>query len=215
MAAKIKDELGFEKQSAEVRFLGVWDTVPGSSLKGCGVCKEEKGFIKKSFYWLVPGIDKGERYKTNSYPAIRQIAHAVSLDENRSKFAPLLICDAMNSKYTEISELWFPGAHSDVGGGYEDSNSLPSISLGWMIRLLDKSYKVDSLPQENGDPGGLGHWPMGDRFGNVGSECVDRQLPEDALLHASVHQRRTLSPVPIRWEGTVRHLSYPIGCKAM
>ena len=44
--------------------------------------------MKMNFYWL-PGISKGERYKSDSYPPIHQIAHAVSLNEKRSKFAPL------------------------------------------------------------------------------------------------------------------------------
>ena len=85
--------------------------------------------MKKDLSQFFPGIDKGERYKTDSYPPIRHMAHAVSLDEKRSKFTPLLLCQAINPTYTEINEVWFPGAHSDVGGGYQDSLELSNISL--------------------------------------------------------------------------------------
>lgn len=92
MTSEIKEKLEIEMQIAEVEFLGVWDTVPGSSLKRYKICKEHKGFIKKYLYLFIPGVDSGERYKSDSYPPIRRIAHAVSLDEKRSKFSPLLIC---------------------------------------------------------------------------------------------------------------------------
>lgn len=34
-----------------------------------------------------------------------------------------------------IQEVWFSGAHSDVGGGYPDTD-LPGVSLNWMIEML-------------------------------------------------------------------------------
>jgi hypothetical protein len=212
LSIEIKSKLNLEMQPAEVTFLGVWDTVPGSSLKDYGICKEEKGFVKKYFYWLIPGIDKGERYKTDSYPPIHRIAHAVSLDEKRSKFSPLLLCHEINSQYTKISEVWFPGAHADVGGGYEDSKELPSISLEWMIELLSETYKLNAVPHLNVNANGLAHWSIGDRPANIGSKCVDRHPPENARIHPSVEERKRASPVPIRWKETRKQLDYPISC---
>ena len=215
LAAEIKDKIDLEMQSANVTFLGVWDTVPGSSLKDYGVCKEKKGFVKKYLYWLIPGIDKGERYKTDSYPPILRIAHAVSLDEKRSKFAPLLLCQEFNSARPKISEVWFPGAHADVGGGYEDSTELPSISLEWMIGLLAETYKFNAVPHTKGNAKGLAHWSIGDRPANTGSKCVDRHPPEGAEIHASVDERKRASPVPLRWEGTRKLLNYRISCSTL
>lgn len=212
LSTEIENQLDLDMQPATVKFLGVWDTVPGSSLKDYGVCREEKGFVKNYLYWLIPGIDKGERYKTDSYPPISRIAHAVSLDEKRSKFAPLLICQELSSKHTKISEVWFPGAHADVGGGYEDSTELPSISLKWMIGLLSEAYELTTVPQEEGNAMGLAHWSIGDRPANLGSKCIDRHPPAGAKLHASVEKRKKASPVPIRWEGKRKLLNYPISC---
>ena len=218
LTSELKDKLKLEMQPAEVTFLGVWDTVPGSSLKNYGYCKEEKGFVKTYLYWLIPGIDKGERYKTDSYPPIRQIAHAVSIDEKRSKFAPLLVCQEINSKYTKLSEVWFPGAHADVGGGYQDSegypsDELPSISLRWMLGLLEESYEFNNYrPQVKGNAKGLAHWSIGDSPANIGSDCIDRHIPTSAEIHESFNERKKSSPVPIRLDGTVVFLKYPIEC---
>ncbi|MEI7996692.1 MAG: DUF2235 domain-containing protein, partial [Methylococcaceae bacterium] len=99
LANEIKKDINVEMQAAEIKFLGVWDTVPGSAFKDYEnkdnpkqhPCKENIGCLKKYFHWI-PGIIKGERYKSGSYPPIRHIAHAVASDEKRSKFAPLLLC---------------------------------------------------------------------------------------------------------------------------
>lgn len=195
--------------------------MPGSSLKDYGYCKEEKGFVKKYLYWLIPGIDKGERYKSDSYPAIRHIAHAVSIDEKRSKFAPLLVCPAINSKYTKLSEVWFPGAHADVGGGYQTSDGhpsdeLPSISLSWMLGLLEETYEFNNYrPQVKGSAEGLAHWSIGDSPANIGSDCIDRDRPTSAEIHESFNERMTFSPVPIRLDGTVVSREYPIECSTL
>ena len=137
---KINGKKGRETQPAEVKFLGVWDTVPGSKALMNEYfgntdlsCKEKIDWNKK----IGLSIAKGERYKIDSYPAIRYIAHAVSSDEKRSMFRPLFLCSksinpdsVINPTYTTLNEVLFPGAHADVGGGYEDENNqLPAISL--------------------------------------------------------------------------------------
>lgn len=216
LAAEIRNKYEQEMQSVEVKFMGVWDTVPGSSFKEYGECKENIGFIKKWFYWL-PVISKGDRYKVDSYPAIRTIAHAVSIDEKRSKFRPILLCPVINPTYTEFNEMWFPGAHSDVGGGYEDSiegdstKGLSSISLNWMLDILSRSYSFNTVtPTVQGNANGLAHWSYGDSPGNKGSKCEDRQLPEDvSRIHVSYYEREQSSPTPIRVENEVLNLKYP------
>ena len=212
LASDIHDQLNLEMLTTEIKFLGVWDTVPGSVLKNYGYCKEEKGFVKKNLFWLIPGVDKGERYKSDSYPPIRKIAHAVSLDEKRSMFTPILLCPPINLDYTNINEEWFPGAHADVGGGYDDSNELPTLSLAWMISLLKGEYTFNTPPQFQGNAIGLAHWSIGDSPANTGSECVDRHPSDSAKVNPSFDERRKSSPVPIIWKGTKELKNYPIDC---
>ena len=60
--------------------------------------------------------------------------HALSIDEPRKPFSPTFW-----TKRTEealppgqiIEQVWFPGCHANVGGGYKDSG-LSDISLLWM-----------------------------------------------------------------------------------
>jgi len=212
IAAEINNKLKLDMKPVEVKFLGVWDTVPGSSFKKYNDCREKIGFWKKYFYWL-PMISKGNRYKTDSYPPIRQIVHAVSLDEKRSKFEPLLLCPP-STEYTRIAETWFPGAHADVGGGYDDSNELPNISLNWILGILAENYKFKNLPPTIKEyPKGLAHWSMGDSPANLGSECKDRQPYPKAQIHPSVIIRQQSSPVPVCIYGKVSPKTYPIKCE--
>lgn len=210
LASEIKEKLNVEMQAAEIAFLGIWDIVPGSSLKDYGYCKEKIGCVKKYFFWL-PGIDRGERYKSDSYPAIRQIAHAVSIDEKRSKFKPLLLCNPINPEYTKIAEVWFPGAHADVGGGYEDSDGgLSGISLNWIIDLLSESYKFKKIPKVEENAGGLAHHSIDLVPFDELWKCEDRILPSDAIIHQSFEERKKLSPVPIITNEGRQELNYPM-----
>lgn len=60
-------------------------------------------------------------------PIIRNAYHLVSVDENRLAFRPTLI-----NTQAEVTEVWFPGVHSDVGGGYRKDN-LSDMTLKFMI----------------------------------------------------------------------------------
>ena len=213
LANDIKNDMNLAMHPAEIKFVGVWDAVPGSSFKNYvqNPCKEDIGIVKTYLHWI-PGISKGERYKSDSYPPIRHIAHAVSLDEKRSKFAPLYLCGAIPSNHpTNIKETWFPGAHADVGGGYGD-HALPNISLNWMIHLLGEHYqfssKIEEIVKENTeDSKGLAHWSYGDSRANTGSDCEDRrdhnnrQPPIEYNPHPSIDERTQAGVVPIMIKG--------------
>ncbi|MGN6134342.1 MAG: DUF2235 domain-containing protein [Aureliella sp.] len=100
------------KQSVRIHFVGVWDTV-------------------SSFGWVwqlrtVP-------YTANN-PSIDHVRHAVAIDEHRAAFQPNLFRPGDASQHRSFQQLWFAGAHGDVGGGYPDKeNGLAKVSLEWMI----------------------------------------------------------------------------------
>ncbi|WP_269931996.1 DUF2235 domain-containing protein [Aminobacter sp. HY435] len=72
--------------------------------------------------------------------------HALSVDENRKAFALVPWeepdADARVSGQV-IEQCWFPGVHSDVGGGYADDDNLAKLSLGWMIERLRSLSGLD------------------------------------------------------------------------
>ena len=60
--------------------------------------------------------------------------HAVAIDEKRTAFQPNLFRAAKAEQHLSFQELWFPGSHGDVGGGYPEAvGGLAKITLQWMF----------------------------------------------------------------------------------
>ena len=71
--------------------------------------------------------------------------HALSIDENRDAFSPVLWDDVDaegRAAGQVIEQVWFPGAHSDIGGGYDDDWRLADLSLDWMLSRLRDVAKL-------------------------------------------------------------------------
>lgn len=62
---------------------------------------------------------------------IRRAVHIVALDEDRTLFAPTLI-NRDDGELNRITEVWFPGVHGDIGGGYWH-DGLSDVALRYMI----------------------------------------------------------------------------------
>ena len=107
LAHEFRDTLGIEP--AAIHFLGVWDTV-------------------SSVGWI--GSPVSLPY-TRRNPSIAIARHAVAMDERRAFFRTNLLEPAPGQ---DVSQVWFPGVHCDVGGGYDLAESdLSNITLRWMI----------------------------------------------------------------------------------
>lgn len=100
-----------------VQMIGVWDTVGalGIPLRGF------RAVNKKEFQFL----------DTDLNPAVKYAFHALAIDEHRSPFEPTL-WNATPGANQVVQQVWFPGVHSDIGGGYKESD-LSDGSLQWMI----------------------------------------------------------------------------------
>lgn len=78
------------------------------------------------------------------------IRHAVSINERRIKFKPALFDQAQYHSPDHVTEMWFAGAHGDVGGGWprtdKQNQTLSTLSLKWMINeILDLPDNTDKL----------------------------------------------------------------------
>lgn len=60
---------------------------------------------------------------------VKRAFHAMAIDEHRGLFD---VTHFRNSP--QAVEVWFPGCHSDVGGGYKEAD-LSYAPLNWMVRL--------------------------------------------------------------------------------
>lgn len=145
----------------DVLLLGIWDTVPGLPLDHI---VDDSTIINR----------KKQPFKISPYPNIKHVVHALALDEKRSQFHPLRIGSPI-SKKTKVYEVWFPGVHSDIGGGYE-SNDMAGISLAWMQKIMEKEKLIGFPHTFYSDSHGILHHPENIFFNSIGSKKVSRQL---------------------------------------
>jgi len=77
----------------------------------------------------VPGPEAQQFYEQPELSSIVTIArHALAIDESRPPYAPQ-IWVAPN---TNSQQLWYPGSHEDVGGGYAD-HGLANGAFQWLV----------------------------------------------------------------------------------
>ncbi|MEO5328553.1 MAG: DUF2235 domain-containing protein [Magnetococcus sp. THC-1_WYH] len=105
----------FELQGEDkVRFLGVFDTVASIGFPHVLIHSQPKQDVV---------FEDGDGVS----PIVKEALHLLSLDEKRTAFLPTLM-----QKDERVTEIWFPGAHSDIGGGYY-WDGLSDIALQFMI----------------------------------------------------------------------------------
>ncbi|MBN3763864.1 DUF2235 domain-containing protein [Burkholderia sp. Ac-20365] len=127
--------------------------------------------------------------------------HAISLDEQRGDFVPTLWTPRDN-----VRQVVFPGAHSDVGGGYEASG-LSNGALRWMVSSLSKIGVLfdDSQALAADNPADVGHRPWAKgvfEFRPRGPRTIleDPAYAGKLLFHSSVKSR--LAARPSTWDPT-------------
>ncbi|WP_448628538.1 DUF2235 domain-containing protein [Geodermatophilus sp. URMC 64] len=103
-----------------VDLVGVWDTVGALGIPAY-VGIPDIGGSRERYQFLDVVLD----------PHIAHGRHAVSLDEMRGPFRPTLWRDIPPDQ--DVRQVWFPGDHSDVGGGHADTG-LSDGALDWMMR---------------------------------------------------------------------------------
>jgi len=85
--------------------------------------------------------------------------HAVSIDERRAFFRTNLWTEPVelvNGGPKDIKQVWFPGVHCDVGGGYAESESgLSKHALDWMLQEA-KAAKLGVLEGKEKEILGVG-----------------------------------------------------------
>ncbi len=66
-------------------------------------------------------------------PNIKKALHLVAIDESREPFLPTL-----TNYNAQAEEVWMPGVHADIGGGYSNC-LLGNIALDYMINSLQEA----------------------------------------------------------------------------
>jgi uncharacterized protein (DUF2235 family) len=113
-----------EKHKVNIHFIGVWDTVDAY-----GLPVEELTIAVDKLVWPMRFTD------TRLLREVHHARHALSLDDERRTFFPVLwdeLAEGTQIDRDRLQQVWFPGAHADVGGGYAD-DGLSFVPLCWMI----------------------------------------------------------------------------------
>ena len=124
------DELvrgGFTRVNVPIRAVGVWDTVGSLGIPRIPIL-EALGLQSKQ-------MRDYSFYDTRLNPRIENAFQALALDEHRSPFSPAL-WELRDNDVTNLKQVWFPGVHSNCGGGYDDAD-LANITLSWMMGRLE------------------------------------------------------------------------------
>jgi len=123
--ATIRDELAHPDTS--ICCIGVWDTV------------DAVGVPQDSLRWVIDKIFCIGFHEHDLSQVVRRGFHALAIDDERSTFHPVMWDEKLtrdrasdSGEKQEIEQVWFPGVHSNVGGGYP-RQGMAFVSLDWMM----------------------------------------------------------------------------------
>lgn len=159
-----------------IELLGLWDTV--SSVR---------------YLWRNLAFQH-----TRDNPSVAHVRHAVALDERRAYFRQNLWSPTARGQ--DLVEVWFPGVHCDVGGGYLTREcGLSNLALRWMLdeamslanpvhfdEQAVKRYlpaQAGGVEESGGDGESGGHEPGGGEPGG-GEDDSDRIVCADPYARA-------------------------------
>lgn len=115
----------------KIRFIGVYDTVGalGVPLAGANVNDPIVGF-----------------HDTTLGDTVENAVQALAVDETRGPYVPTLWTQPANAAALagqSVLQVWFPGVHSDIGGGYCDKG-IGNITWDFMTRqAADRGLVID------------------------------------------------------------------------
>ena len=103
-------------EKPRIRFLGVWDIVGSFGLS----FDTFVNFQEINLGWNIDTV----------HQCVDHCFHAMALDERRETFDVTRLDP--DKRYEKISEVWFRGVHSDIGGGNKNV-ARSNIALQWML----------------------------------------------------------------------------------
>ncbi|CZR54485.1 related to protein involved in cell growth [Phialocephala subalpina] len=111
-----------------IQSVAVWDTVGSLGIPQIAILAK---------LGLPHSTKEYKFYDTNLTDNILHAFQALALDEHRAPFNAAVWerKDHKDLVTTDLRQCWFPGAHSNVGGGYDDQE-IANISLAWMMDQL-------------------------------------------------------------------------------
>jgi uncharacterized protein (DUF2235 family) len=165
---------------APIRAVAVWDTVGALGIPAFAAQQKR--------------LDLFRFVDTALHPKVACGLHAVAVDEARADFTPTF-WDAD----PRVTQVLFPGAHADVGGGYATANHESGLSDGalvWMTgKLAPLGLRFAPAAAPAPDPLAPAHQPWA-HFPWTALPAASRTFPQGLALHRSVLARLGKAVVP-------------------
>jgi uncharacterized protein (DUF2235 family) len=176
-------------KGVKVRCVGVWDTV---------------GALGLPMDWMRNLLDRIVRisfHSTGLHEKVENAYHALAIDDERHTFHPTLWNEfESDPEKTRIQQVWFAGAHSNVGGGYP-KQGMAHVTLYWMMRHardaglhlyaedIARTQRAANVNDKLYDPrSGLGAYYRY-RPRNIAALAQANCRAKTARIHASVFER--------------------------
>jgi hypothetical protein len=108
-----------------IRLLGVWDTVDAVGLP-----------FRLADFWN--SVIWQFKFRTSALsPIVARGCHALAMDDERGAFTPVLWDETSPEVSARVEQVWFAGAHSNVGGGYPQQG-MSLVTLDWMMAKAEE-----------------------------------------------------------------------------
>ncbi len=134
---KPKNQLRWAEKAPEITAIGVWDTVDAY-----GMPVDELTLAWDYFIHTLRFAD------LNLPPNVKNAYHALAIDDERQTFHPTL-WNEQHEPPGKIEQVWFTGAHSNVGGGYP-KDELALVALDWMMSRVEQPQKGNQSDSHKG-----------------------------------------------------------------
>jgi hypothetical protein len=174
-------------RTTPIHFIGVWDTVGSLGIPDDFALLDKFDSIKRHGF-----------HDTEISDIVRHARHAVAIDEKRQNFVPTLW--KPNPK-VDMQQVWFPGVHADVGGGYGRCG-LSNGALLWMIKEAAKVgliFEQEAVKQIEPDERDVLHDSVQGVFKKLktrprGIPLLDHSAPSPEI-HISAYERQKVAPL--------------------
>ena len=142
------ESLKREKGRFPIRFVGMWDTVDALGLPFDNTTQwlANKGMRGFRLNLKRPDAAKWWDWEDDLHEDVQNAFHAMAVDDERQTFHPVLWLEHdpktrepknssgfVHGGTRKVEQVWFAGAHANVGGGYP-KDQLAHVSLCWMMR---------------------------------------------------------------------------------
>jgi uncharacterized protein (DUF2235 family) len=114
------------REDVTIRCIGVFDTVGSLGVPHSGFCRSQY-----QFHDVILG------------PGVEYAFQALAIDEQRQPFQPAVWeVKAKPRGRQTVEQVWFPGVHSNIGGGYPE-HVLSDATLFWMASRIAPLLELD------------------------------------------------------------------------